>query len=161
MLHGVVVGCRLRPLDIIDTGLVTYRARPYHMTADTPNCSTLWELRIRAGIYYYAANIWGLSAELLHARSAQGQHHELRNTMNYIWEVQMVEIEKSKAISRRKAFSLFAIATMIGLGLATTGSDAEAQTAGMTRRGERRSGRGERRTERRTGREERRTKRRQ
>jgi len=73
----------------------------------------------------------------------------------------MVEIEKLKAISRRKMLSLLAIAPMIGLGLATTGSDAEAQTIGMKRRGERRTGRGERRTERRTGREERRTKRRQ
>lgn len=73
----------------------------------------------------------------------------------------MVEIEKSEAISRRKVFSLLAIAPMIGLGLAAMGSEANAKTVGMERRGERRTGRGERRTERRTGREERRTKRRQ
>lgn len=73
----------------------------------------------------------------------------------------MDEIMKSQAISRRKAFSMFAIATMIGFGLAATGSDADAKTVGRERREERRTGRGTRRTERRTGREQRRTQRRQ
>ncbi len=72
----------------------------------------------------------------------------------------MDESVKSQAISRRKAFSLFAIATVIGLGVAATGSDADAKTVGRERREERRTGRGERRTERRTGREQRRTERR-
>jgi hypothetical protein len=68
-----------------------------------------------------------------------------------------------KMISRRGALSLFGLATALGFAVPTTvltTSDAEAQTAGMERRGERRGGREERRTERRTGRQQRRTERR-
>jgi hypothetical protein len=57
----------------------------------------------------------------------------------------------------------YAIATAFGLAAAPavlTVSDAEAQTAGMERRQERRTGRHERRDERRTGRTERREERR-
>ena len=63
----------------------------------------------------------------------------------------------SKMLSRRKAFSVLVAA--FGLAVPTvalTGSDAEAQTVGMQRRHERRTGRHERRTDRRTGRTERR-----
>ena len=70
----------------------------------------------------------------------------------------MSEIIKSETISRRSAFSLFgkAAAFAIAASAALVTSDAEAQTAGMTRRQERRTGRHERRNERRTGRTERR-----
>jgi len=65
----------------------------------------------------------------------------------------MSEKIKSEMISRRRAFSLLGLAA---LGLAVppilTVSDAEAQTAGMLRRQERRTGRHMRREERRTGR---------
>ena len=63
----------------------------------------------------------------------------------------------SKMLSRRKALSVLVAA--FGLAVPTvalTGSDAEAQTVGMQRRHERRTGRHERRTDRRTGRTERR-----
>ena len=64
-------------------------------------------------------------------------------------------------ISRRRAFSFLGLATALGFAVpALTVSDADAQTAGMERRQERRTGRHERRTERRTGRHERRTERR-
>ena len=74
----------------------------------------------------------------------------------------MSEKIKSEMISRRRAFSLLGLAA---LGLAVpptvlTVSDAEAQTAGMLRRHERRTGRHERREDRRTGRHDRRTERR-
>ncbi|MDE5456711.1 hypothetical protein GWE18_28575 [Bradyrhizobium sp. CSA112] len=75
----------------------------------------------------------------------------------------MSEIIKSEAISRRKALSLFgkvAAFPVLASTAALTVSDAEAQTAGMERRQERRSGRHERRDERRTGRTERREERR-
>ena len=75
----------------------------------------------------------------------------------------MSEIIKSEMISRRKALSLMGLAAAFGLAAAPTVltvSDAEAQTAGMERRQERRSGRQERRDERRTGRTERREQRR-
>ena len=71
----------------------------------------------------------------------------------------MSEIIKSEAISRRKAFSLFGKVAAFAVAASTTAlavSEAEAQTAGMTRRQERRAGRHERREERRTGRTERR-----
>lgn len=70
---------------------------------------------------------------------------------------------KSEMLSRRKALSLMGLAAAFGLAAAPTvltASDAEAQTAGMERRQERRSGRHERRDERRTGRTERREERR-
>jgi hypothetical protein len=69
----------------------------------------------------------------------------------------------SEMISRRGAFSLLGLAAMAGLAVPATllaASDAEAQTAGMERRGERRGGRQERRGERRSGRSERRATRR-
>jgi Ni/Co efflux regulator RcnB len=65
--------------------------------------------------------------------------------------------ETLNSVSRRKVLTLvaaaFGAATMP---LVLTTSDAEAQTAGMERRQERRSGRHERRETRRTGRQERR-----
>ena len=66
----------------------------------------------------------------------------------------MSAIINSEIISRRKALSLMGLASAFGLAGASTlltGSDAEAQTAGMERRQERRAGRHERREERRTG----------
>ena len=75
----------------------------------------------------------------------------------------MSAIIKSEMISRRKALSVMGLAAAFGLAAAPTvliGSDAEAQTAGMERREERRAGRHERREERRTGRTERREERR-
>jgi hypothetical protein len=75
----------------------------------------------------------------------------------------MSAITKSGMISRRKALSLMGLAGVFSLTAAPTVltvSDAEAQTAGMDRRQDRRSGRQERRDERRTGRTERREQRR-
>ena len=75
----------------------------------------------------------------------------------------MSAIIKSETISRRKALSLMGLAAAFGLAAAPTVltvSDAEAQTAGMERRQERRAGRHERREERRTGRADRREERR-
>ena len=75
----------------------------------------------------------------------------------------MSAITKSEMISRRKALSLVGLAAALGLAAAPmvlTVSDAEAQTAGMERRQERRTGRHERRDERRTGRTDRREERR-
>ena len=66
----------------------------------------------------------------------------------------MSAIIKSEMISRRSALSLMGLAAAFGLAAAPTVltvSDAEAQTAGMERRQERRAGRHERREERRTG----------
>ena len=70
----------------------------------------------------------------------------------------MSAIIKSESISRRKALSLMGLAAAFGPRppLRYLTSDAEAQTAGMERRQERRAGRHERRDERRTGRTERR-----
>jgi hypothetical protein len=70
--------------------------------------------------------------------------------------------EEVKSISRRSAFSLLGLTAALGFAVPTvlTVSDAEAQTAGMERRQERRTGRHERRQERRTGRHERREERR-
>jgi hypothetical protein len=75
----------------------------------------------------------------------------------------MSEITKSEAISRRRALSLFGKGAALGVAAfstALTASDAEAQTVGMERRHERRTGRHERRETRRTGRHERREERR-
>ena len=75
----------------------------------------------------------------------------------------MSEKINSEMISRRRAFSLVGLAAALGVAVPTTVlmiSDAEAQTAGMERRQERRAGRHERRQERRTGRHERREERR-
>jgi hypothetical protein len=75
----------------------------------------------------------------------------------------MSEKIKSEMMSRRRVFSLLGLAAALGFAAPTTVltvSDAEAQTAGMERRQERRGGRTERRQERRTGRTERRQERR-
>ncbi|XIA64191.1 hypothetical protein ACFIOY_35675 [Bradyrhizobium sp. TZ2] len=75
----------------------------------------------------------------------------------------MSAIIKSEMISRRKALSLVGFAAAFGLAAAPTVltvSDAEAQTVGMERRQDRRTGRHERRDDRRTGRTERREERR-
>jgi hypothetical protein len=75
----------------------------------------------------------------------------------------MSEAVKSETISRRKALSLFGKGAVLGVAAfsaALTVSDAEAQTVGMERRQERRTGRHERREARRTGRHERREERR-
>lgn len=75
----------------------------------------------------------------------------------------MSEIIKAQPISRRRVLSLFGKAAAFGGAVSATAltvSDAEAQTAGMERRQERRSGRHERREERRTGRTARREERR-
>jgi len=71
----------------------------------------------------------------------------------------MIKIQH-ELISRRKAFSLFGL-TAAALGLAvpvtlSVISDAEAQTAGMERREDRREGRHDRREDRREGRQDRR-----
>jgi hypothetical protein len=69
----------------------------------------------------------------------------------------MNEMITPKMLSRRSALSV--LVTAVGLAVPTvalTGSDAEAQTVGMTRRQDRRTGRHERRDDRRTGRTERR-----
>ena len=71
----------------------------------------------------------------------------------------MSEIIKSEAISRRRTLSLFgkvAAFAVAASATALTVPDAEAQTAGMVRRQERRSERHERREARRAGRHERR-----
>ena len=70
---------------------------------------------------------------------------------------------KSEMVSRRRLFSLvgLAVASVVAVPAAMlTVSEAEAQTAGMERRQQRRTGRQERRQERRTGRTERRQERR-
>ena len=75
----------------------------------------------------------------------------------------MSEIIKSEAISRRMALSLFGKGAAFAVAASTaalTVSDAEAQTAGMVRRQERRAERHQRREERRAGRHERREERR-
>jgi hypothetical protein len=68
-------------------------------------------------------------------------------------EVAMSERIKSELISRRRAFSLLGLAAALSLVVPATmltATDAEAQTAGMERRDERRTDRYERRTERRS-----------
>ncbi len=75
----------------------------------------------------------------------------------------MSAIMKSEAISRRKALSLVGFAAAFGLAAAPTVlavSEAEAQTIGMERRQDRRTGRQQRRDDRRTGRTDRREERR-
>ncbi len=76
----------------------------------------------------------------------------------------MSEKIESEMISRRKAFSLLGLAAALGLAVPPTVlmvSDANAETAGMERRHERREHRRERRHERREHREERRHERRE
>ena len=71
--------------------------------------------------------------------------------------------EIKEMISRRRALSLVGFAAALGLAAPVavlTASRAGAQTSGMERRGERRTGRHERRQGRRTGRTERREERR-
>ncbi len=71
-------------------------------------------------------------------------------------------MSKTEMFSRRKAFSLLGLGAVLSLAaVPVLTSGAEAQTVGMERRHERRTGRHERRTERRTGRYERREERRQ
>lgn len=75
----------------------------------------------------------------------------------------MSEVFNPDVISRRHALSFLWSAAALGLaGAATvlTSSPSEAETAGMERRGDRRTGRGERRDVRRTGRTDRREERR-
>ena len=75
----------------------------------------------------------------------------------------MSEIFNSEAISRRKVLSVFGKGVAFAAAVSTaalTISDAEAQTAGMVRRQERRAGRQDRREDRRTGRADRREERR-
>jgi hypothetical protein len=70
-------------------------------------------------------------------------------------------MSESEMFSRRKAFSLLGLGAALSFAaVPLLTSDAQAQTVGMERRHERRTGRHERRTERRTGRHERRTERR-
>src|SRR6478735_3778415 len=67
----------------------------------------------------------------------------------------MTEKIEHELFSRRKAFSLFGMTAAFGLALPVTLSalsDADAQTAGMERRQDRREGRHERRDDRREGR---------
>ena len=74
----------------------------------------------------------------------------------------MSEKIEAQMISRRTAFRILGVATF-GLGMPAvvlTTPDAEAQTPGMERRQDRRTGRHERRQDRRTGRTERRQERR-
>jgi hypothetical protein len=86
--------------------------------------------------------------------------HEWKN----LRRLEMSDKIKSEMMSRRRVFSLLGLAAALGFAVPTTVltvSDAEAQTAGMERRQDRRAGRTERRQERRTGRTERRQQRRQ
>jgi hypothetical protein len=86
----------------------------------------------------------------------------------------MDETVRTKALSLRKALAIVGLGSVLGLvaslGLGTVlgvvassvaVSSAEAQTTGMERRGDRRTGRHDRREDRRTGRDERRQERRQ
>ena len=73
------------------------------------------------------------------------------------------ELFNPDVISRRHALSFLWSAAALGLAAAATVltvSNSEAQTSGMERRGDRRTGRGERRDKRRTGRTDRREERR-
>jgi hypothetical protein len=74
----------------------------------------------------------------------------------------MSKIVISETISRRRMFSLLGAAAAVGVAAPTflAVSDAEAQTTGMQRRQDRRTGRHERRDDRRTGRTDRRQERR-
>ena len=75
----------------------------------------------------------------------------------------MSEVTMSQVISRRRALSLVGWAAALGLAAPAAvlmASEAEAQTSGMERRNERRTGRHVRRQDRRTGRTERREERR-
>src|SRR5215208_1962090 len=72
-------------------------------------------------------------------------------------EVDMTEITKPEAMSRRKALALVGLGTVLGLAASSVSvSEAEAQTVGMDRRQHRRGGRTDRRQDRRTGRTDRR-----
>ena len=75
----------------------------------------------------------------------------------------MSEVIISQVVSRRRALSLVGWAAALGLAAPAAvlmASEAEAQTSGMERRNERRTGRHVRRQDRRTGRTERREERR-
>jgi hypothetical protein len=81
----------------------------------------------------------------------------------FVTKAGVLNMSDFEIISRRKAFSLLGLAAALGFAVPTTVltvSDADAQTVGMERRQERRTGRHERREERRTGRHERREERR-
>jgi hypothetical protein len=71
----------------------------------------------------------------------------------------MTEKIQYELITRRKAFSLFGLSAAVGLALPATLSalsSADAQTAGMERRQDRREGRHDRREDRRDNRQDRR-----
>jgi hypothetical protein len=70
----------------------------------------------------------------------------------------MIEKAEDKMISRRRAFPLLGLAAALGLALPPwlTASNAEAQTAGQEKRGERQDDRGQQREERQGDRSERR-----
>lgn len=68
----------------------------------------------------------------------------------------MSEKIKTLVISRRRAFWILGAGAAFGAAAVSTASDAEAQTAGMERRQDRRTDRTERRETRREGRAERR-----
>jgi len=75
-----------------------------------------------------------------------------------MWEISMREKITSEMISRRGAFSFFGLGAALGLTVPTvlTMSEAEAQTAGMDRREDRRANRQDRREDRRANRQDRR-----
>jgi hypothetical protein len=90
-----------------------------------------------------------------------------RSVVDALWLIDsgrfdMNTIIQSQLISRRKALSLMGLAAAFGLAAvpALTLSDAEAQTAGMDRRQDRRTDRHVRRDDRRAGRTDRREERR-
>jgi hypothetical protein len=74
--------------------------------------------------------------------------------MSKVFDISISEI--SQAISRRGVLSLAGFVTTVGLAAVLAVSTAAAQTNGMERRGERRTGRHDRRDDRQTGRTERR-----
>jgi len=88
----------------------------------------------------------------------------LKRERSKFGRLDMSEKIESEMLSRRKAFSLLGLAAALGLAVPPTVlmvSDADAETAGMERRHERREHRRERRHERREHREERRHERRE
>jgi hypothetical protein len=101
-------------------------------------------------------------AELVAVSRSRSANREDTNRSDDKGDLKMTKKLKSELISRRTAFSLLGVTAAFALAVPAvlTASDAEAQTSGMERRHERRTGRHERRDERRTGRHERRDERR-
>ena len=102
-------------------------------------------------------------AELVAVSRSRSANREDTNRSDDKGDLKMTKKLKSELISRRTAFSLLGVTAAFALAVPATVltvSDAEAQTSGMERRHERRTGRHERRDERRTGRHERRDERR-